>query len=169
MADRRTPPGGRFWKKNEFLKFHVNKYQNTFQMSPLWRFYSHVHFVTIWSSGHSAAILFNVKNRHFPRISQRVIGAHFFRYGLKYSNQVRKSGCQNLVTGFKKFTQIRALFKAISKRQQRDVIDIDSESDTDACPSDSPPSMLSSCTYTGCIRIWMWFSDCFIFHRHGKF
>ena len=53
-----------------------------------------------------AAILFNAKYRHFPLISQRLIGAHFFRYGLKYSNQVRKSGCQNLVTGFKKFTQL---------------------------------------------------------------
>ena len=53
-----------------------------------------------------AAILFNAKNRHFPCISQRVIPAHFFRYGLKYSFQVRNFGGHNLVTGLKQFTQL---------------------------------------------------------------
>ena len=57
-----------------------------------------------------AAILFNAKNRHFPCISQRVIPAHFFRYGLKYSFQVRNFPGHNLVTGLKQFTQLgRAL------------------------------------------------------------
>ena len=53
-----------------------------------------------------AAILFNVKNRDFPVISQRDMGAHFFRYSLKYSNQVRNLGPRNLVTGAKDFTQL---------------------------------------------------------------
>ena len=52
------------------------------------------------------AAIFNVKNRHYPCISQRVIGAHFFHYDLKYSNQVRNLAGQNLVTGFKEFTQL---------------------------------------------------------------
>ena len=53
-----------------------------------------------------AAILFNVKNKDFPVISQRGAGAHFFRNSLKYSNQVRNLGPRNLVTGSKDFTQL---------------------------------------------------------------
>ena len=74
-------------KKNEVLHDHMHLESENQLSAPVVR----------------AAILFNAKNRHFPRISQRVIPAHFFRYGLKYSNQVRNLGGHNLVTGFKQF------------------------------------------------------------------
>ena len=77
-------------KKNEVLHDHMHLESENQPSAPVVR----------------AAILFNAKNRHFPRISQRVIPAHFFRYGLKYSNQVRNLVGHNLVTGFKKFTQL---------------------------------------------------------------
>ena len=38
------------------------------------------------------------------------MGAHFFRYDLKCSNQVRNLGTGNLVTGHKDFTQLFSAF-----------------------------------------------------------
>ena len=77
-------------KKNDVLHDHMHLESENQSSAPVAR----------------AAILFNAKNRHFPCISQRVIPAHFFRYGLKYSFQVRNFGGHNLVTGLKQFTQL---------------------------------------------------------------
>ena len=77
-------------KKNDVLHDHMHLESENQSSAPVAR----------------AAILFNAKNRHFPCISQRVIPAHFFRYGLKYSFQVRNFGGHNLVTGLRQFTQL---------------------------------------------------------------
>ena len=77
-------------KKNDVLHDHMHLESENQSSAPVAR----------------AAILFYAKNRHFPCISQRVIPAHFFRYGLKYSFQVRNFGGHNLVTGLKQFTQL---------------------------------------------------------------
>ena len=77
-------------KKNDVLHDHMHLESENQSSAPVAR----------------AAILFYAKNRHFPCTSQRVIPAHFFCYGLKYSFQVRNFPGHNLVTGLKQFTQL---------------------------------------------------------------
>ncbi len=76
-------------KKNEVLHDHMHLESQNQPSAPVVR----------------AAILFNYKKSalslHFPD----VIPAHFFDYGLKYSNQVRNLGGHYLVTGSGKSTK----------------------------------------------------------------
>ena len=50
----------------------MNKYSNIYQMSPIWRFYSHVYFGTVWSFGRSAAIF---SSGPFGRIGNKIFFA----------------------------------------------------------------------------------------------
>ena len=56
-----------------------------------------------------AAILKNLKNRHFPAILVRCMGAHFFQYQLALKNPLREKGILKMVTDPQKMTLLMCI------------------------------------------------------------